>query len=281
MQKIVVFTSSNLRHKCFRVFLSNFKNIHVLKTFSEKGSNLKNLLKKKETEGQNVSLELEHLSLRDQSEIDFFDSYLKSVKDNSNNFYCEKGYISTEECLKKIKILNPDLIIVYGSSILKGNILKEFKNRILNVHLGLSPYYRGGGTNYFPFVNNEPEYAGATFMFLDEGIDTGEIIHQIRSRIYSGDNFHQIGNRLILDMFKIYCQIILNIKKIKKIKINYKNKKKLLYTTKDFTLQTLKKLHNNFNKGMIDDYLKNKRKRNQIVPLVEQKWVKKIDYNRI
>ena len=122
MKKIVAFTSSNLRHKCFRVFLSNFKNIHVLKTFSEKGDNLKNQLKKKEVEGKNISLE-------------FFDSYLKSVKDNSNNFYCEKGYISTEECLKKIKILNPDLIIVYGSSILKGNILKEFKNRILNVHL--------------------------------------------------------------------------------------------------------------------------------------------------
>ena len=281
MKKIVVFTSSSLRHKCFRIFLSNFKNIHILKTFSEKGDRLKNLLKKREEEGENISLELKHVSLREQSEIDFFDSYLKSAKDNSNNFYCEKGYVSTEECLKKVKILNPDLIIVYGSSILKGNILKEFKNRILNVHLGLSPYYRGSSTNYFPFTNNEPEYAGATFMFLDEGVDTGAIIHQIRSRIYSGDNFHQIGNRLILDMFKIYCQIILNFKKIKKIKINYKNQKRFLYKRKDFTLKTLKKLYDNFNKGMINDYLKNKKKRNQVVPLVEQSWVKKIDYNRI
>ena len=38
---------------------------------------------------------------------------------------------------------------------------------------------------------------GATFMYIDAGIDTGEIIHQIRADIVIGDSPHSIGNRLI------------------------------------------------------------------------------------
>ena len=55
-------------------------------------------------------------------------------------------------------------------------------------------------------------------MFLDEGIDTGEIIHQIRARILKNDNIHKIGNRLIKDVCKNYSQIIINFNKIKKSK---------------------------------------------------------------
>ena len=61
----------------------------------------------------------------------------------------------------------------------------------------MSPYYRGSGTNFWPFVNNELQFIGATFMHIDEGVDTGEIIHQIRANIFHDDNIHQIGNRLI------------------------------------------------------------------------------------
>ena len=47
----------------------------------------------------------------------------------------------------------------------KGKILKEFRSKIINAHLGLSPYYRGSGTNIFPFVNKEIEYVGVTYVF--------------------------------------------------------------------------------------------------------------------
>ena len=45
---------------------------------------------------------------------------------------------------------------------------RGFPAACLNIHLGLSPYYRGAGTNFWPLVNGEPEYCGATIHFLDE-----------------------------------------------------------------------------------------------------------------
>ena len=45
-KKIVIFTSSELRHDAFRIFLSNVKGIKILKSFSEEGKRLNKKLEK-------------------------------------------------------------------------------------------------------------------------------------------------------------------------------------------------------------------------------------------
>ena len=273
-KKIIIFTSSEPRHDAFRIFLSNSKGIKILKSYSEEGKKLNKKLEKENNEG--TPHQINHLNMRYECEKEFFSNEIQSLKDKSNNEKCSTGYISSSDCLSEINNLQPDIIVVYGSSLIKGPILKQYENRILNVHLGLSPYYRGSGTNFFPFVENEPEYAGATFMFLDEGVDTGQIIHQIRPRILQNDNIHQIGTRLIYDMFKVYLQIILNYTKIEKITLSNIQKKRLVYKLKDFTPETLKRLNKNFEKCMISEYLKNKTERDKQVPIQKQKWINEL-----
>jgi len=274
LKNIVIFTSSELRHRAFRYFISNHQNIKVLRTYSEEGS----VLKKNLEVGKNKNYEilLNHLKERDDCEKAFFLNYVNNKKDFSNSISCKNGFISSIDCLNEVKKLNPDLIVVYGSTIIKGDLLKLFRNKILNVHLGLSPYYRGSGTNYFPFVLNEPEYAGATFMYLDEGIDTGEIIHQIRPRIFEDDTFHMVGNRLIKDMFTIYGKLIEKFSKIKKVNIEFSKSKRLLFKNKDFTIETLVKLKENFKNKILKKYLKNKNVRDLNVPIIKQDWIKDV-----
>ena len=108
---------------------------------------------------------------------------------NTNNLIkyeqnVEKNWFSTQDCLEAINKIKPDLILVYGTSIIKGEIINIYRNRILNLHLGLDTLLQGiRNWTYFPIINDEPEFIGATYMYLDEGIDTGEIIHQIRPKI--------------------------------------------------------------------------------------------------
>jgi len=54
-------------------------------------------------------------------------------------------------------------------------------------------------------------------MHIDHGVDTGEIIHQIRVKINFNDNIHQIGNRLIRDSFFECVKLVKNFEEIKKI----------------------------------------------------------------
>ena len=89
-------------------------------------------------------------------------------------------------------------MLVFGTSLLKQPIIDMFPGRIINIHLGLSPYYRGAGTNFWPLVNGEPEYCGATIHFLDAGVDTGPIIAHVRPTLRSEDGPHDIGNKTIV-----------------------------------------------------------------------------------
>lgn len=140
------------------------------------------------------------------------------------------------------------------------------------MHLGLSPYYRGSGTNLFPFVNNEIQYVGATFMLLDRTIDNGRIIHQEQAKVFKNDNIHTIGNRLILEMFEVYKDLILNFNKVK-IKNTKKNKTEVsrVYKRKDFNLSAIKKLRRNLKNKIIENYVKSKNKKK--LPLIKQKWI--------
>ena len=94
-------------------------------------------------------------------------------KDLSKSKIIKKGEINNIHIVKKILKLNPDLLICYGSSLINSVLLEKFKERFINVHLGLSPYYRGAGTNIWPLINLEPQYVGAPFMFIDARVDTG------------------------------------------------------------------------------------------------------------
>jgi phosphoribosylglycinamide formyltransferase-1 len=267
MIKIVILTSHSQRHRFFFNFLSNVRDVNLLNVFIEKKDKLTVQNKKK----KNL---LNHILYRDQVEKDFFKLLNDIKKKNIKKKYVKsQKYYSSLNFLKTIKNLRPDLIIVFGSSIIKGKILQLYKNKIINLHLGLSPYYRGSGTNYFALVNNKPELFGSTILFMDEGIDTGKIIHQIRPKMLPEDNIHNIGNRLIIDSTIALKKIILNIKKLKNININYKSNLFEVYKRKDFTESSLIKLKKNYKKNMILKYLASKKKRDSKYPIIKQKFI--------
>jgi methionyl-tRNA formyltransferase len=146
------------------------------------------------------------------------------------------------------------VVIAFGSSIVKSPLLTHFAGRFLNVHLGLSPYYRGTGTNFWPLVNGEPEFVGATFMHMDAGVDTGLIIHQMRARMFAGDTPHQVGNRMIVDMTLTYVDLVRRLDSVAQMSqptgIDGR-----YYRRRDFTPEAVGTMHANFRAGMISKYL--------------------------
>jgi len=252
--KVIILTGSELRHRFMRkaIALALGKDNFIVKSYCEgTEKSLLNLVKNNEPN----SLKEEYLKEREKVESDFFSSFVRLSPDFSNPISIPKGAINAQEYVDEIIHENPDLIIAYGCSIIKSELIDKFAGRFLNAHLGLSPYYRGSGTNFWPLVNGEPEYVGVTFMYLDKGVDTGEIIHQIRARIYHRDTVHQIGNRLISDAAIVYAQIIQNFHNLKRVRqLNMPNSGKY-YKNSDFTEASILKLYENFASGMIDKYL--------------------------
>jgi hypothetical protein len=252
MKKVIIITGSELRHEYFRKFLSLSDSFLVVRSYCEYEFNsVRNVV---EHDSDNLA-RLKHLVMREETEKDFFQLFCSQVDDRSNPEHLKKGDINLPSSIDTLLSLEPDLIVTYGCSILKSPLIDAFKGRIINIHLGLSPYYRGSGTNFWPFVNNEPEYAGVTFMYMDEGIDTGAIIHQMQATINYGDNIHQIGNRLIRDMAKACIEIIINSDRLHTLATPPEHVTGKYYRNKDFTESAVAKMYENFKNGLVDTYL--------------------------
>jgi phosphoribosylglycinamide formyltransferase 1 len=264
--KVVLLTGNELRHDFFRKFIASDNQITVLATFCESDKNDLNQVVKNEEKN---SLRLKHLDTRKKTEIDFFGLFCEFIPDKSKPINIDRGEINQENNVKLISDLNPNFIISYGCSIIKSDLLIRFKGKFINIHLGLSPYYRGSGTNFWPFINKELQFIGTTFMHIDEGIDTGEIIHQIRADIAINDNIHQIGNRLIKNSFQECIKIIKNFNYLKEmVKINFDKKEERYYRKKDFTEHAITIANKNLKDGLVENYLINKEDIDKKYPII-------------
>ena len=153
--KIIILTGNEIRHRFFRSKMSLDSRFDVIATFCE---GVEKSLENRTKSNCNASkIELMHVNARTQAERDFFELPISVMNDCSNYQLIPKGAINERKTVDSIKFVNPDLIICYGSSIIKSELLHLYSGKFLNVHLGLSPYYRGAGTNIWPLINLEPE----------------------------------------------------------------------------------------------------------------------------
>jgi hypothetical protein len=265
LARIVILTSSELRHDFFRKAVALAPGIEVLRAYREGLE--KSLRTTIDLARPGAELQDRHLVLRELSEQDFFGHFVKLTPDHSKPVSVARGGVNDPAVCEEIRQLGPDFLVAYGPSLIRDPLLSAYAGRFLNVHLGLSPYYRGSGTNFWPLVNGEPEYVGATFMHLDAGVDTGPILHQMRARIFAGDTPHQIGNRLIGDMTAVYIEVIRRAGALGPgIRIPAPPGARV-YRSRDFTPEAVETLYANFRGGLVDRYLAEQATRERRAPI--------------
>ena len=136
------------------------------------------------------------------------------------------------------------------------NIFSTCPGNVINSHQGLSPYYRGSATNFWPFVNRELQYVGLTMHYIDEGIDTGQIICHGFPNIEIDDNMHSIGCKVIQEtamFFDIIFKMIENGNRPIGVKQWAKGK---LYQRKDFNSKAIIRANNNIDNGLIKNFVR-------------------------
>jgi methionyl-tRNA formyltransferase len=195
----------------------------------------------------------QHFMSRDQSERDFF-QFLEHPSYSLPRIIAQSGNLNSIDVLEFIDNVQFDIAITFGVSILKPIIIERLRDKILGIHLGLSPYYRGSGTNFFPFVNSDLAAVGYTIMHLNKEIDRGPIIHQGRAPIVLGDSIHSIGNRNMACMF-------IDIVKLLQLNVKFSSAQNLppvegkLFKRLDFTEGALKRALKNIEGGLVTSFV--------------------------
>jgi len=116
----------------------------------------------------------------------------KALENNIPVFQPEKIRINYEE----IKKYNPDLIVTcaYGQIVPK-EVLDIPKLGCINVHASILPKYRGGAPIHYAIINGEEE-TGITIMYMDIGMDTGDIIEIEKIKIEDNDTVETMHDKL-------------------------------------------------------------------------------------
>ena len=104
--------------------------------------------------------------------------------------------------------LQPDVIAVFGTSLIRGPLLDRGRIGIFNLHGGLSPHYRGADCTFWALYNGEPDQVGCTLHRIDSGIDTGKLIAHVRPEVAEQDDELTLFWRGIRDSAEAYGEML-------------------------------------------------------------------------
>jgi len=165
------------------------------------------------------------------------------------------GQINSTDTLKTLQVQQPEVIILFSSSLIGRKIMDRFPDRIINLHVGVSGEYRGSSCNFWPIYDGRLDCLGATLLKINSGIDTGEILAQKTIEIEESDTEQSLmGKSLILGM-ELTIQVLRQWFKGKKRTLPLKRNGKL-FQKKDFTPEAVSKVKEMVENGHLTSLIK-------------------------
>lgn len=111
-------------------------------------------------------------------------------KDNVRSLSIKSGDLNLLNKEQLQEALSSDLYVVFGASYIKGWLIDHLVNRkAINIHMGLSPYYRGSSCNFWALYDNKPEYVGSTIHLLSKGLDSGPMLYHAVPKLDNSNPF--------------------------------------------------------------------------------------------
>ena len=107
-----------------------------------------------------------------------------------------------------VKNESPDIIIVFGTDILKGEILNAAKLNILNIHRGIAPVYCGGSVTDWALYHNDFDQLGVTIHVCTNNLDAGDIVGQRSYRIQKEDKIYMLRYKTTVIAIEILKEIL-------------------------------------------------------------------------
>ena len=140
---------------------------------------------------------------------------LKAKEKRIDTFVISKKKYGSKTSEKILELLREkvDLIVLAGYlSILDGEILKEFKNKIINIHPSLIPSFSGNGMYgikvHEAAIKKGVKFSGCTVHFVNEEVDGGAIINQALVPVYFEDTAKTLQERILIEEHKILPEVI-------------------------------------------------------------------------
>jgi len=119
----------------------------------------------------------------------FFQSVSNNILDSK---IIKVDSINSDESIKKLNAIKPDLGIVFGTGKINNKVISIFKDGLINVHRGLAEKYRGLDSDLWAIYHRDYDNIGVTIHMVDSVMDAGNIIFSEKLKISSRMKTHQL-----------------------------------------------------------------------------------------
>ena len=129
---------------------------------------------------------------------------------DSNNLTKENFEILLDKILKKNNI---NLVCLAGfMKILSKDFIKKWPKMILNIHPSILPSFKGLNAQR-QAIENKAKYSGCTVHFVNEEMDSGEIIDQKIVGISTNDDVDSLSKKILMEEHKLYIKVLKKLEK--------------------------------------------------------------------
>ena len=169
----------------------------------------------------------------------------------------EVSNVNDQATFRFLEEMTPDLVMVSGTNLVGSKLIRIIQKRcpIMNLHTGISPYIKGGPncTNWCLAIDR-PDLIGNTVMWLDAGIDSGEIITTERTPLFKNESLVKLYRKVLDHAHDLYVRtafvFLTNPKKPPKVNQDSLGKGRTFYT-RDWNFHAMINARKNFNKHFV------------------------------
>ena len=197
-----------------------------------------------------------HFERRKDCENRYFGSAnLETLESHVETLHVAKGELNERRTIDFLSKHTDCILISYGVHQLDEAVLSMFPQRCFNIHGGLSPWFRGNTTLFWPFYFLKPNYAGMTIHRLSSKLDGGDILHHSLPVLEYGDGIHDVACKAVIQVVHDICKILELADAGHEIKCHPQKGSGKLFVTQDWTPQTLTVIYDLYKDRIVDHFL--------------------------
>lgn len=196
-----------------------------------------------------------HFKDRELAEVSAFGNVDLSEFGDFPILYVSQESINSPETRTWLSDLASDAVVSFGIHKLDATTLDVLPSYAWNIHGGLSPWYRGNVTLFWPFYFLKPNWTGMTIHQLTSKLDGGDIIHHSVPQLSKGQGIHDVASAAVKQVGDDLIEILSLIQLGKVITPVPQKSSGKLFTSADWAPQHLRVIYNTFDNDIVDRYL--------------------------
>jgi folate-dependent phosphoribosylglycinamide formyltransferase PurN len=197
-----------------------------------------------------------HFSDRSRAELKSFghsNTISKHLKSRVIEIFA--GELNSNSVTAHVTEFNPDACIIFGTKMIEKPLISALPKNTFNLHLGLSPWYRGAATLFWPFYLLEPQFAGITIHKITDKPDAGAIYHQDVPVLSRGQGIHDVAIEAVKVSVEPLNRLFHMLCTNSELEGILPSSTGRIWRNQDFRPEHLRLIYNEFNNEIVNRFL--------------------------